>query len=109
MNEEGLTRTTDKINDLTARLDKATAKKTGLAEDIEVLSDEVAEIDKAQAAATKIRAEEKATFTKSEADFKEAADAVGDAIDALNEFYGGGAFLQMGSRQPQLGGAKSDS
>merc|ERR1719146_540534 len=99
-NEEGLTRTTDKITDLEARLDKATAKKAGLASDIEELSDEIAEIDKAQAEATKIREEEHTTFTKAEADFSEAADAVSDAIDALNEYYGGGEMLlQTGHRQ----------
>jgi hypothetical protein len=86
------------IEKLEARLDKASSKSAQLNERIVELSDELTAIDKAVTEATKIRQEEKATFTKANADFKEAADAVGDAIDVLKDFYeGGNSFIQVSS------------
>jgi len=114
-NEAGIKKNTDKINQLQARLDKAKAKASGLAEDIGTLTSEVADIEKSQGEATSIRNEEKATFTKANADFTEAADAVTDAIDALKDYYGddGASLIQTSQMQPQggpqLGGAKKDS
>merc|ERR1719387_1745017 len=77
----------------------------------------------------KIRQEEKATFTKNEADFKEAEAAVIEAMQVLKDFYGDSvAFIQTGFKNhapgdavdtttkspiavqpPAMGGAKSDS
>merc|ERR1719387_2864329 len=77
----------------------------------------------------KIRQEEKATFTKNEADFKEAEAAVIEAMEVLKDFYGDSvSFLQTGFENhapgdavdttskspiavqpPAMGGAKSDS
>merc|ERR1719387_84745 len=77
----------------------------------------------------KIRQEEKATFTKNEADFKEAEAAVIEAMEVLKDFYGDSvAFIQTGFKNhapgdavdttskspiavqpPAMGGAKSDS
>jgi len=114
-NDAGIKAKTDKITQLDARLDKATAKVKKLSMDIETLTAEVADIEKSQAEATKIRNEEKATFEKANADFTEAADAVTDAIDALKDYYGddGASLLQTGQKQPQagpqLGGARKDS
>jgi hypothetical protein len=112
-NDAAIKKHGDKIDMLTARLDKASAKKAKLSQDIEELTGEVAAIAKSQEEATSIRNEEKATFTKAFADFTEAADAVQDAIDALKDYYGGAAFVQVGHKQPQgapeLGGAKKDS
>eukprot|EP00746_Dinoflagellata_sp_MGD_P162201 gnl/MRDRNA2_/MRDRNA2_89650_c0_seq1.p1 gnl/MRDRNA2_/MRDRNA2_89650_c0~~gnl/MRDRNA2_/MRDRNA2_89650_c0_seq1.p1 ORF type:complete len:758 (+),score=294.23 gnl/MRDRNA2_/MRDRNA2_89650_c0_seq1:99-2372(+) len=112
-NDAAIKKHGDKIDLLTARLDKANAKKSKLAQDVEELTAEVAAIAKSQEEATSIRNEEKATFTKAFADFTEAADAVQDAIDALKDYYGDASFVQVGHKQPQgapaLGGAKKDS
>jgi chromosome segregation ATPase len=110
-NDEGIKKTTDKLDTLKARLDKAEAKKASLSDDVVQLTDEVAAIDKSDEEATKLRQDQHATFAKAEADFSEAADAVQDAIDALKDYYGGASLLQTkkGGAPPQLGGARSDS
>jgi len=99
------------IETLETRLDKAGAKKNQLEEDVATLSSEVSSIDNAQAEALKMRTEDHNQFMKSEADLKEAADAVGDAIDALKDYYGDTSLVQIETvvGQPKLGGAKSDS
>jgi hypothetical protein len=95
-NADATEKTQATLDKLGARLDKASAKSAELNERVTELSDEIVAIDEAVTEATKIRDEEKATFTKSNADFKEAADAVSDAIDVLKDFYGGGgAFIQI--------------
>jgi chromosome segregation ATPase len=115
----------DLIDKLETRLDKATSKSTSLKEKIATLSGEISESETAVAEATKIRTAEHATFVKQEADYKEAADAVEDAIDALKDYYGEtGTFVQTKDihvhhtaalvqdkhkAPPALGGAKSDA
>lgn len=126
-NEETIKKHGAKIDLLQARLDKANAKKTQLAAQVEELTAEVASIAQTQAEATKIRNEEKATYDKAHADFSEAADAVTDAVSALQDYYGDTTsfvqvnnnkqnkktFVQVAHKQPQgapeLGGAKADS
>lgn len=99
------------IETLETRLDKANAKKAQLSEDVATLSSEIASIDQSQSEAEKMRSDDHASFEKAEADLKEAADAVGDAIDALKDYYGDASLVQIQSvaGQPKLGGAKSDS
>jgi len=100
-----------RIDKLTAKLDRATATTAELKDAIKELQAELAEIDKATGEATKIRNEEHATYTKASKDFKEAAQAVEDAIGVLKEFYAG-AFMQQvqgKGKAPTFGGAKSDA
>jgi len=101
------TMTADK---LTSRIDKATTTKAQLEQSVKDLEAEVAALDAGDAEATKIRTEEKATNTKSSADFKQAAEAVQSAIGVLKEYYES-ALIQVSSnkRQPSFGGAKSDA
>lgn len=119
--KEAKEKKTATIDKLQTRLDKASSKKDELAEAVAELSAEIAAMDKAGAEATTIRASEHEMFVKQEADFKEAADAVEDAIDALKDYYGD-SLLQVSSRPkaalvqgsqhkapPALGGAKSDA
>lgn len=95
-NADATDKTQATLDKLDARLDKAQAKTAELSERITELSDEITAIDESVAEATKIRQEEKATFTKANSDFKEAADAVNDAMDVLKDFYGdGNAFIQV--------------
>jgi len=104
------------IDKLDARLDKAITKQTDLKEAVATLTQEISDLDTGDAEATKIRTEQHASNTKAIADFKEAADAVSDAGDALKEYYG--SFLQTKhvtakavaqKAPPKLGGAKSDA
>jgi len=104
------------LNELDARIEKASTKKETLEENIADLTEELAAMAKAEAEATKLRNEEHANFVKVETDFTGAAEAVDDAIDALKEYYGS-SFVQtssksskaLGKAPPVLGGAKSDS
>jgi len=115
-NKEAKEKATDKLKTIEVRLEKATARKNELLDNIDSLTEEIAEIDEANAEATKIRNEERSTFVKSEADFKMAAQAVLDAIDVLKDFYGE-SFMQIETtttspikfQAPDLGGAKKDS
>merc|ERR1719159_1465532 len=114
----------DLIEKLETRLDKATSKSTSLKEKIADLSGEIAAEEKALAEATTIRTAEHETFVKQEKDYKEAADAVEDAIDALKDYYGDASLVQTAEihvhrtaalvqdkqkAPPALGGAKSEA
>merc|ERR1719450_1256843 len=109
--KEEKTMTLDKLQ---TRIDDAEAKITELSEAVKTLEAEVAEIDKAQAEATKIRTEENAGYQKASKDFKDSEEAVARAIEVLKNYYEG-AFIQvtsktsLKSKQPELGGAKSDT
>jgi hypothetical protein len=109
--KEEKTMTLDKLQ---ARIDDAEAKITELSEAVKTLEAEVAEIDSAQAEATKIRTKENEEYKKASKDFKDSAEAVARAIEVLKNFYEG-SFIQvtsktlLKSKQPELGGAKSDT
>merc|ERR1719217_1568392 len=97
--------TSDKLK---SRIDTATTTKAQLEDSIKDLEAEIAALDAGNAEATKIRTEEKATNTKSSADFKEAAEAVQQAIGVLKEYYESALIQTSGSkRAPDFGGAKT--
>merc|ERR1719316_2335704 len=99
---------------LTSRIDKAATTKATLEQSVKDLQAEIAALDKGNAEATKIRTEEQATYTKSSKDFKDAAEAVQQAIGVLKAYYEG-ALIQTATvhknndKQPSFGGAKSDA
>merc|ERR1719337_459849 len=101
------------IDKLTSRIDGATSTIAENTEAIKTLESEVAAIDKAQAEATAIRTTEHEDYVKASKDFKDSAEAVAKAIEVLKNFYEG-SFIQvkattnLKSKQPELGGAKSD-
>merc|ERR1719465_117121 len=101
------------LDKLQSRIDGAESTIAELTESIKTLEAEVAEIDKAQAEATKIRTTEHEDYLSASKDFKDSAEAVAKAIEVLKNFYEG-SFLQVSakttlrSKQPELGGAKSD-
>jgi hypothetical protein len=115
-NKKAKVKKTETIEKLDARLDAAISKKEELEENVATLSGEIADMEAAQAEATKIRNDERALNTKSIADFKEAADAVADATDALKDYYGDSSLVQISSNSdskhhapPKLGGARADA
>jgi len=101
------------LDKLQARIDGAKSTIAENTESIKTLEAEVAEIDKAQAEATAIRTTEHEDYLVASKDFKDSAEAVAKAIEVLKNFYEG-SFLQVSakttlkSKQPELGGAKSD-
>jgi len=82
-------------DDLQSRLDTATAAQASRNKDISELQKEIAELDASVSSATKLRAEEHATYVKASSDFKQAAAAVEEAIHVLKEFYASSSFLQV--------------
>merc|ERR550514_1340858 len=101
------------IDQLASRMDKASATVGLLEQKVKTLEAEIAALDKGNAEATKIRNEEHATYLKASSDFKLASEAVEKAIKVLKEYYGS-SLLQTGAskssgKQPEFGGAKSDS
>merc|ERR1719213_1528137 len=112
-NKEAQEKTQGELDTTTNRLETAAAKKQELEDRIAELSDEISSLDAADAEALKIRQDENAAFLKNEADFKEAAAAVDDAMEVLKDYYGDTSFLQDDEEQPaappKLGGAKSAS
>merc|ERR1719262_258140 len=105
------------LDKLQSRIDGATTTIAENTESIKTLEAEVAEIDKAQAEATAIRTKENEDYLVASKDFKDSAEAVAKAIEVLKNFYEG-SFIQISatthlqsqqqSKQPELGGAKSD-
>merc|ERR1719380_230505 len=101
------------LDKLQSRIDGATSTIAENTEAIKTLEAEVAEIDKAQAEATAIRTKENEDYLVASKDFKDSAEAVAKAIEVLKNFYEG-SFIQLSaktslkSKQPELGGAKSD-
>merc|ERR1719428_714895 len=94
---------------LSARADKAAAKKAELEETVKVLEKEIAGIDAANAEATKIRTEESATYKKAHKDFSDAAEAVEKAIKVLKDFYEGASLLQVSSKTRTMSAAKIEA
>lgn len=85
---------------LQSRLDTATTKSAELEQAVKELEAEIAELDSGMAEATKIRMAEHETYVKSSKDFKDAAEAVEQAIKVLKDFYAGStSFLQTSARQ----------
>jgi len=102
------------IEKLSTRIEKASSTKQEQAELVATNSEEIAAIEKQNAEATKLRNEEHTNFVKIDTDFTQAAEAVDDAIDALQQYYGSAALLQTHSKTtddapPTFGGAKKDS
>jgi len=88
------------------RIEKAAASKAKLSELVKQLDAEIAAIDGGNAEATSIRQSENAEYTKTSAEYKQAADAVANAIQTLQEYYAQAGFVQV--RQPEFGGSKGD-
>jgi len=91
---------------LSARADKAAARKAELEETVKVLESEVAELDAGNAEATKIRQEELATYKVAHKDFSDAATAVEKAIKVLKDFYDSQSLLQVSSKTRVMSAAK---
>merc|ERR1719161_1239526 len=68
------------LDSMQARLDRAKAMSAELSDKTQELQAELADIEKATAEAEKMRNEEHATYLKASKDYKDAAEAVEEAI-----------------------------
>merc|ERR1719213_1458506 len=109
-NKEAQEKTQGELDTTTNRLETAAAKKQELEDRVAELAAQIKDIESADAEALKIRQDENAAFLKNEADFKEAAAAVDDAVDVLKDYYGDtSALLQQPAAPPKLGARKDAS
>jgi len=100
---------TMKLEKYTTRVDEGVSKIAELKEAIKTLESEVADIDKAQAEATAIRTKEREEYSRASKDFKDSANAVAQAIEVLQNFYGGASLMQLSSSTKVLSKTKSES
>merc|ERR1719217_1100932 len=77
------------IEKLTAKIDKATTASVGLKEDVKELQKELAELQETQNEMDKVRADEKAAFEAQQAELKKGLDGIRKALGVLNDYYGG--------------------
>jgi hypothetical protein len=97
---------TERVDKYQVRLDKANAAIAELKNDIADLGSEISDITKSTQEATAMRQKENAEYRKASKDYEESVAAVAQAIQVLNEFYGGkAAFVQ----QPSFASSNSDS
>merc|ERR1719321_989180 len=75
------------VEQLTSEIEELTASMAKLTEEITELTLQVSELDAAVAKATEIRAEEKQKNTATIKDAQEGAEAVGEALKILKDFY----------------------
>merc|ERR1719359_1129825 len=98
-----------KVDMHSVRIEKSTAAKAKLGEQIKALQEEIATIDAGNAEATALRQKENAEYKRASAEYKQAADAVANAIQVLESYYSQGSFVQTKVQAgPEFGGAKSD-
>jgi len=99
------------VDKLQARIDEASAAISELKGEVSTLAGELSEIAAATKKATDIRNTEHSDYLTSSKDFKEAAEAVTQAMVVLKDFYQGQAssFIQLASEQPDFGAARTDA
>jgi len=76
------------INQLTSKIDMATAKSAQLKEDVKAIQAELAAIAKQQREMDSIRAEEKAAYDTAKSDLELGISGVQKALSVLREYYG---------------------
>merc|ERR1719325_164194 len=84
------------VQKLTAKIDVAIARSTGLKTQVKTLQAELAALAKSQAQMDKIRQESHADFVQAKADLELGLQGVRQALGVLREYYGGSSFLQNG-------------
>jgi len=96
-----------KLDKTASRTEKAEAGKAKLLEGIKLLTEEIAAMDAGEAEATAVRQKENAEYKRASKDYKDSAEAVASATSVLREYYEG-SFVQVSTKQPDFGAAKTD-
>merc|ERR1719265_1473614 len=94
-----------KVDMHSVRIEKSESGIAKLKSAIKTLQVEIAAIDAGNKEATDLRTKQKTEFDETSAEYKQSADAVANAIQALQSYYSQGSFVQQA---PELGGAKTD-
>jgi hypothetical protein len=98
---------TSEVNLLTAKDEELTASIATMAKSIETLIKEQADLTEAMKQATEQREKENTKNTATIADAKAGAEAVGQALTVLKEFYSSQALLlQKGTQVPEMAAYK---
>jgi len=98
----------DDVDDLTTKIDQASAKIAKLKEGIATLTKELGDIAAAQKEATELREKEKAAWASAKADYESGLEGVGMALQVLRDYYAEqeesllqtGAAVKSAARQP---------
>jgi len=77
----------EEVDDLSNKIDAATAKIAKLKEEVAALLGELAEIARVQKEADDTRAAEKAAFAEAKADYESGLEGVGIALQVLRDYY----------------------
>merc|ERR1719161_373915 len=92
---------TAQVDKHAVRIEKSTAARAKLAEQIKALQQGIAEIDEGDAEATKLRQQEHEEYVSASTEYKQSAEAVANAMQVLQEYYSQGSFLQV-KQAPEL-------
>merc|ERR1719181_1949903 len=87
----------DRVDELSTRLDKAKAESAQLAREVQVLYDEIQALDAGVKEATAMRQKEAADFQERKKDYENGQTACAAAIKVLHEYYQGKSFVQTSS------------
>merc|ERR1719263_303147 len=77
------------IEKITTKIDQSKSHSTKLKSEVATLQEELAELASSQAEMDKLRTEEKAIFSKNEADLEMGISGVQKALKVLNDYYSG--------------------
>merc|ERR1711957_1008650 len=75
------------INKLTTKMDQAESRSAKLKEEVATLSKELGDLAASQAKMDTMRSEERAAFTKDEAETSKGLDGISLALKTLKEYY----------------------
>jgi archaellum component FlaC len=102
--------TADKIQ---ARIDQAKAAKQQLHNEVAELMQEISDIEKSNASASSLRSTENGNYKKAVKDFKEAIEAISQAMVVLKDFYRGNQTVSHAAlalnQQPDFGATRGDA
>merc|ERR1719316_371754 len=92
--EQSLDVKSDRVEELSTRVDKAKAESAQLAREVQVLYDEIQALDQGVKEATAMRQKEAADFSERKKDYENGQTACAAAIKVLHEYYQGKSFVQ---------------
>merc|ERR1719359_1577578 len=87
----------DRVDELSTRLDKAKADSAELGREISELAKEIQALDNAMKEAVAMRQKESSTFAAKKAAYEQGQTACAAAIKVLREYYEGKSFVQTSS------------
>ena len=90
-----------------ARIDGAKAGIAEMKQEVATLTGEVSDIDKSNREAISLRQTENSDYKAASTDYKEAAEAVTEALVVLKDFYRGAALIQTAA--PSFDSARGDA